>query len=97
MEMENHFMDIIAILTKTVREYRKQHGVYPGRIEVSRDAAMALATEVVRLNETFGICMNASPVSGKKPDEEFLDGGMLRYKGIPVIAELEPDRILKVE
>jgi hypothetical protein len=87
-------MDIEAKLRRIVEEYRRKHREYPGRILLKGEAVKAMADCFVKRLENLGMRYNQKE---RTPDEVFLDGGAMSFKGIPLIAELEPERELIVE
>ena len=91
-------MNILDTLRREVEEYRKKHGRQPGRILLKGEAAKAMADYICNQEHEKQQRENNLPKFGERsPDEIFLDGGMCYFKGIPVIAELDPEDQLVVD
>ena len=84
-------MDIESKLRRAVQQYAGR----PNRIVLKPDAAQELADVMVKKQNMLGVELHK--LDGPSEDEIFLAGGMAYFKGIPLIAELESDKVLIVE
>lgn len=89
-------MQIVEKLHRTVEKYRQQHGRRPGRILLKGEMAQTMAITLCERRENLK-SQDLADWGKPTPDELFLDGGVCYFKGIPVIAELEPDEMLIVQ
>lgn len=87
-------MDFMQSMCRAVAAYRRAHdGRGPKRIVLSGDSAEAMVGWLSGM-ETIGCLLGVSVVrgfSGQSPEEKFLSGDVVYYKGIPVICRLLED------
>ncbi len=90
-------MDIISELRRAEQSYRSENkgrNKRPLRIVLRGAAAQAFADELLQRHDALKAGGGTYVIGEKSPDEQFMDGGVCYFKGIPVVAELEPEEIL---
>lgn len=82
-------MGIRERISMAIGDYYQKHGCKPSRITVSREVARELDAALMVSQNVFGEPNRHSPVPVQ-------DGENVRFQGVPVVVDMNPDKVLDI-